>query len=194
MEDFIQEFNPPVKIHTGKTKQDIKKRVWQMDGKAAIEEDAQNMVCLGQYNIEEVWKHYDKDCYISNYGYVARIEEKQAIEIFQENLFAKFKSEEGVRYIDLTQTQKAFMRNKNIVPVNKVNSGCQIWLLVAGIGDVHRMVAEKFLKKPAGDAKRGWGVHHIDNNSYNNSVTNLIWLKQAEQHSTHHKKLHPMSH
>lgn len=52
------------------------------------------------------------------------------------------------------------------------------------------MVAEKFLKTPKG---KGYVVHHIDNNSYNNNVTNLIYLMAETHQGSPHRIFHPMS-
>ena len=93
------------------------------------------------------------------------------------------------RYIPLNLTKSQFLSYVKPsfllqVPTNKKNSGCKIWLQIDGL-DVHVMVAEKFLDKPEG----AWGVHHIDNNSYNNSVTNLVWVTRGQ----HNRRIHPMS-
>ena len=90
----------------------------------------------------------------------------------------------GENFVCLNETEKGLITRCNRVPTNKKNSGCKIWLQIDGL-DVHVMVAEKFLDKPEG----AWGVHHIDNNSYNNSVTNLVWVTRGQ----HNRRIHPMS-
>ncbi|GHT00156.1 hypothetical protein FACS189421_11840 [Bacteroidia bacterium] len=40
---------------------------------------------------------------------------------------------------------------------------------------VYRLVAKTWLERPAGETK-GLEVHHIDNNGFNNTVENLLWV------------------
>lgn len=190
MEKCIQKFLPSLKINTGIAKQEIKERIWIISKPVIVDNGIQEMGYMGQYQIEEVWKHYAKTIYVSNYGYVARIDEEKARTVFGSALLEKLQSVEGAKWRkDLNTAQKDLIRACNKVPTNKKYSGCQIWLQIDRF-DIHKMVAEKFMEKPEGD---GWAVHHIDNNSYNNSVTNLIWLKNKEEHWKNHSKLHPMS-
>ena len=51
---------------------------------------------------------------------------------------------------------------------------------------VYEMVANVWLVKPKDFYKCQYDIHHIDNDGYNNSAQNLIWLKRCD-----HKKLHP---
>ena len=52
-----------------------------------------------------------------------------------------------------------------------------------GFGNVYRLVAETWLERPTNKDKNI--VHHIDNNGYNNSAENLIWVDKIE-----HGKIH----
>lgn len=177
---IIQEFNPAIKIHNGTDKKYIKTRIWNMD-----ENDVQEMGYIGQYQIEEVWKRYNKNknLYVSNYGYVAKINDDEALIIFGEDLFNQFNNE-GVIFVNLKKDQKKLIRRCNEVPTNAKKTNASIWLQIDGFY-IHRIVAEKFLVK----TENSWGVRCIDNNSYNNSVTNLVWIKREE----FSKKLFPMS-
>ena len=51
---------------------------------------------------------------------------------------------------------------------------------------VYEMVANVWVLKPSDFNKCQYDVHHINNDGYDNSAKNLIWLKRCE-----HKKLHP---
>ena len=46
---------------------------------------------------------------------------------------------------------------------------------------VHRLVAEAFIPNPNGHKV----VHHIDENTHNNKISNLIWMDEGEHHSMH---------
>ena len=190
-EMFTQEFFPPIKINEGAGERIIEKREWTKSPTPSSMEKVhvQNMGYIGHCQIEEIWKRYNKNIYVSNYGYVARISEEEAKKSFGEK-FEDFEKRAGVAFREMNNNQKALIKDKNEVPENKKNSRCQIYLQVKKGGDVHRMVAELFLQKPIEEGS--WCVHHIDNNSYNNSVTNLIWLK-GETHQGNHRTFHPMS-
>lgn len=184
--DIIQTFNPPIRIHTGVGKTFIKSRIWLMDENAVVVDGIQNMGYMGQYQIEEVWKRYhkDRDLYVSNYGYVAKIAEDKAKKTFKSRTLEALDGD-GASLAYLSEEEKELIKNSNQVPTNKKNSGCEIWLQIDGL-DIHVIVAEKFLDKP----QEAWGVHHIDNNSYNNSVQNLVWVTRGQ----HTRGIHQMSH
>lgn len=178
-----QNFNPPLKVkHKGEVVS-IPTRNWTIGEANETLDHIENMGDMGLRQIEEVWKHYQDEIYVSNYGYVAKISEEEAQNIFGEE-FNKFQTEQGVAFRKLNDDQKNLIRRSNFVPKNKENSGCEIWLQVGG-EDLHKMVAEKFLQKPEGKNN----IHHIDNNSYNNSITNLVYLDNSE----HTRAVHPMS-
>lgn len=182
---IVQTFNPPLRLYTGVEKVSVKSREWQMGENLIVSDGIQIMGYMGQCQVEEVWKRYreDSDIYVSNYGYVAKITDDEAKSIFREETL-KALLHSGARFVCLNETEKGLITRCNRVPTNKKNSGCKIWLQIDGL-DVYVMVAEKFLDKPEG----AWGVHHIDNNSYNNSVTNLVWVTRGQ----HNRRIHPMS-
>lgn len=194
-----QEFIPPLTLYNGTKEINVSCREW---GNAVQEGgEIQQMGYMGRMQIREVWKlagHFqskyskkiwervgvydsmsDKIAYIyvSNLGYVAVFSKEEEKEVFKNN--------DGILLVD---KNKQKLKDRVIIPENR-KTRCYVCLNVLAETqnskwDIHRLVAENFLKKPLG----AWGVHHIDNNSYNNSVTNLVWVT-AEQHG----KLHPMS-
>lgn len=193
-----QVFTPALTIMRNGNLQQIQRRTW------AIAEESSNytaqatlfasedMGLLGVQQIEEVWKFYEavnktkSGIYVSNLGYVMEMDDKRAQEVFGDTFRDDF--EKGVVFRKLNKEQKQCIKECNFVPANNESSGFQIDLYVKQLGTgckVYRMVAEKFLSRPEGESE----VHHIDNNSYNNSVTNLIWLSKDE----HNLKTHPMS-
>ena len=210
-----QIFITPIFLNDGQSVRQIDCRKWSHDGDekmtvGKIENNEQEMGYMGSYQIREIWKyagHFNMansqkiwkrvadenkplnkiaHIYINNYGYIAVFSEEEGKKLFNDK--------EGVIINDLADKEKselnAFLKKRNIVPENRIDSGCEICLNVLAETnnyewDIHRLVATNFLEKPV-DA---WGVHHIDNNSYNNSVTNLVWVKKEE----HDKKLHPLT-
>lgn len=62
---------------------------------------------------------------------------------------------------------------KNCLPWIMGNNGPKVVINNEDL-DVHMVVAETF--KPIDNQDKKYEVHHIDGNSYNNSVENLIWL------------------
>lgn len=207
-----QKFKTPLFLNDGKGIQKIDCRKWSHGGDdkmiiGKIENNEQEMGYMGSYQIREVWKYAgyfqsenskkvwqrvpDTDkpqdeiahIYVSNYGYLAVFTKEEGDKIFS--------NKKGT---DIYEIDKDLLKKRNIVPENRLNSGCEICLNVLAesnnpIWDVHRLVAENFLETPK---EKGYVVHHIDNNSYNNNVTNLIYLK-AEIHQGKHKIFHPMS-
>lgn len=203
-----QRFTPPICLCVGnkQNKIEVALRVWQLETNQMQNNISQDMGYAGQMQIEEVWKHagffkgnyskkvwarvIDKDkpenkpahIYISNYGYIS---------VFSKEECYLFTGKNGTSIYDLP---KDLLKKRNIVPENRLNSGCEICLNVLAERqdskwDIHRLVAENFLEKPDG---KGYWVHHIDNNSYNNNVTNLIYVK-GNEHQSKHRDLHPMS-
>lgn len=194
-----QKFKTPLFLNDGKGIQKIDCRKWSHGGDdemiiGKIENNEQEMGYMGSYQIKEVWKFYRECIYISNLGYAARFENtKEAKNIFG-NLYEKFK--EGVAFDELSFPQKKYFKEHIADLHNFYNNypgdkRLEVMLKVnyrEGINrgaKIHEAVAELFLEKP----NNAWGVHHIDNNSYNNSVTNLVWVTKEE----HDKKLHPLT-
>ena len=210
MTTIQQEFNPPIMFFLS-NKDDIcnvATRTWQTETNEKITDIIQPMGYIGSRQIEEIWKHAgyftddnskkiwarvtDKDkpqnaiahIYVSNYGYIAVFSKEEGDKFFI--------GKNGTAISDLP---KDLLKKRNIVPENRLNSGCEICLNVFAESnnsdwDIHRLVAKNFLEAPD---KKGYVVHHIDNNSYNNSVTNLIYLKAETHQGNQHKIYHPMS-
>ncbi len=198
MEQVSQIFNPPLHLCLN-SKEDIveiKERIWNCEENNSLsDQQVQKMGYIGQNQIEEVWKHYYKEYYISNLGYIVKIrdeDKEKAQKIIPEKLKNADENSQGVRWKDFSKELKDLFKDNAFVPVNRKNSGCQICLNITGNSeeyDIHKLVARFFLTKPLSHDNERCVIHHIDNNSYNNSVTNLIWLK-SEQHNG---QCHPMS-
>lgn len=193
-----QLFTPALRIMKNGKLHQIQSRRWIVSEESSdytvqfAQPVSENMGVLGVQQIEEIWKFYaaingtDSGIYISNLGYVMEVNDKEVQELFGD-AFVK-SPESGVIFRTLNDKQKQCIRECNFIPENNRTSGYQIDLYVKQLGvsyKIYRMVAEKFLDKPKGKNI----VHHIDNNSYNNSVTNLIWLNEEE----HRQRIHPMS-
>ena len=194
-----QKFKMPITFNDGNKVQQITCRKWSHEGNDTMESgkikhDEQEMGYMGSYQIKEIWKFYRKCIYISNLGYAARFENtKEAKSVFAE-LYDKFA--EGIAFDELSSVQKKYFREHiadlhNFYDNYPGDKRLEVMLKVnykEGINSgakIHEAVAELFLEKP----KNAWGVHHIDNNSYNNSVTNLVWVTKKE----HDKSLHPLT-
>ena len=202
MEAIEQIFNPPLHmcLDSQDTVIEIKQRLWNCEEVASHPEpQIQKMGYIGQYQIEEVWKHYYKEYYISNLGYVVKIrdeDQEKAKTIIPEALQKADENSLGVKWKDFSNELKDLFRANAFVPLNRQNSGCQICLNITGNSeqyDIHKLVARFFLKKPQAYENESCVVHHIDNNSFNNSVTNLIWLKKETHQGNNHHFYHPMS-
>lgn len=217
-----QVFTPALTIYKDGKEHKIKTRVWTISDNDIKEPilELQNMGEITSPQIEEIWKHYDKDIWISNLGYVAEITEDRAKKRLEddkslENFEVKFKGKSieeilgappenfennGLVVRELEKDQidekgykysltKELIKVCNFVPKHNNTTSYFIDLFVEKPllqkKTIYHMVADRFLEKPEGT---GLHLHHIDNNSYNNSVTNLIWLKQED-----HNKLHKMS-
>lgn len=199
MEQVSQIFNPPLHLCLN-SKEDvveIKERIWNCEENNSLsDQQVQKMGYIGQNQIEEVWKQYpeNKTMYFSNYGYCAEIKETEAKEIFADRL-DDFSSHQGVVYKSLDIKQQRAIKDHVVMPYNKDEgypsakySRCEVCLKNHNTSeDLHRIIAKLFLETP--ENTKNYVVHHIDNNSFNNSVTNLIWLK-SEQHNG---QCHPMS-
>lgn len=193
-----QKFNPPLRI-CKKNCHDaclVSERKWTTELSGTTKtEDA---LYIGSMQTEEVWKHYYKQYYISNYGYVVKIKPEnkaKAEKLIPESLKAADEASAGVRWADFSNDLKNLFRENAFVPKNRKDSGCQICLNITGNTpkyDIHLLVAHFFLEKPK-DGNQ-YVVHHIDNNSYNNNVTNLIYLPSASHQGKEHEVYHPMSH
>lgn len=196
-----QIFNPAINVcfSSSENVRTIKERVYNTDRLPSGSSETQNMEYIGNAQIEEVWKHYYKEYYISNYGYVVKIQEKdkeKSKKLIPAELLNADEKSEGVRWNDFSDDLKQLFRQNSFIPLNRINSGCQVCLNITGNTaeyDIHRLVARFFLEKPIDNDKVTYVIHHIDNNSYNNSVTNLIYLP-SQEHSGKHKFYHPMSH
>ena len=202
MTTVTQNFNPPLYFFSSNEDDivDIATRVWETSTDEKLTDVKQPMGYIGSRQIEEVWKHYYNEYYISNYGYIVKIaqeEKKLADKIISQELKNADENSKGVCWKDFSQEMKDLFRRNAYVPKNRTGSGCQICLNITGKtaeNDIHKLVARFFLKKPEDYSSSNYVVHHIDNNSYNNSVTNLIYLKAETHKGDQHKIYHPMSH
>ena len=195
---ITQKFNPPLRICKKNCHNVclVSERKWTTE----LSETAQteDVLYIGSMQTEEVWKHYHNQYYISNYGYVVEIkaqDKEKAERIIPESLKSANEESAGVRWADFSNELKNLFRENALVPQNRKDSGCQICLNITGNTpeyDIHRLVARFFLEKPKDENQ--YVVHHIDNNSYNNHVSNLIYLPSASHQGEEHEVYHPMSH
>jgi len=200
MEEIKQTFNPALRLCNpiSSHKIIVKERFWTIDMIDNSSVDMQNMGYIGRMQIEEVWKHYYKEYYLSNYGYVVKIADEDAEiakTIIPQKLSQSDENSEGMRWVDFPEKVKELFRRNAYIPKNRMNSGNQVCMNITGNTaeyDIHRIVAKLFLIKPDDFDNEKYVVHHIDNNSYNNSVTNLIYMK-SKTHLSEHRKLHPLS-
>lgn len=197
-----QNFNPSLKVCLCNESYytEVESRQWETEDKGDFVVTTQKLGYIGNRQIEEVWKHYHKEYYISNYGYIVKIskEDAEIADIIIPDVLKKADEDSsGVRWLDFPDEVKLLFRRNAYVPKNRADSGCQICLNITGKTpeyDIHKLVARFFLRKPEDYNQCGYVVHHIDNNSYNNSVTNLIYLKAETHKGNQHKIYHPMSH
>ena len=86
MTEIEQNFNPPITFSLN-NKDDIRHvatRTWKIETDGKMPDIVQSMGYIGSNQIEEVWKRYSKtekkfsNIYISNYGYVVEIPNKEA--------------------------------------------------------------------------------------------------------------------
>ena len=207
MTTIKQIFNPELKLcqTASGNVQTIKERIWNTKTADDSIINRQDMGYIGQMQIEEVWKQYStteerlKNIYISNYGYVAEIPTSQ-IKKLSQNTQNNLLSKKGMPWKDFEYDDKKIFHdclydsnaNKHLIKYKYCSHvSMRVCLCVKyKYKELHKMVAEKFLEKPIGD---DYVVHHLDNNSYNNSVTNLIYLKKETHQGEQHKIYHPMS-
>lgn len=189
-EVFTQKFNPPLKIYNTSGKVEIKERIWTLNPNL-VDKNIQHMGYIGQFQLEEVWKRHNERVYISNYGYIALFDTKE------EREKAKTILGDIMRWVDMNNVARNLIYKYTQIPSNKYSKSCKVCLNIKGRkgGEIHKIVAENFLDKPE-DWTTNWQVHHIDSNSYNNSVSNLIWLPPKTHHGCSHGNhgiFHPMS-
>lgn len=195
IKSFCQEFAPALKIGEGGGKAvAVNRREWRINGTIDCSQ-IREMGVMGCMQIEEVWKFYkvyNGLIFVSNYGYVSKIVDvSENRELFKDMM----EKSVGVCYKDMSSEEKALFKNgqRNLGEILENNaSGIQVCLHIVGGDDLHRVVAQLFLKQPAIGTGTSYCVHHIDNNSYNNSVTNLIYLP-SDIHHQYHRDLHPAS-
>lgn len=191
---FCQEFLPALKIFMGENAVEVNRREWKTDGVADVRR-IQVMSVMGCMQIEEVWKFYHAYnglIFVSNYGYVSKIEDvPENRKMFGDMIDKGI----GVCYKNMSQEERTLLQNgqRNLCDILVNNaSGIQVCLHIIGGDDLHRVVAKLFLKRPDDCDKVSYCVHHIDNNSYNNSVMNLIYVP-CDKHQQYHRLLHPAS-
>lgn len=210
-----QEFCPAFKVFSDGKEWEVQARIWKFSysndeklynakhshwlasSEGGVVQEKANFPEMGAHQIEEIWKHYKDTIWVSNYGYVANIPVKEAEEAFGAHRLEEFKQGFSFRTCNLPgegglYKVKDLLKRYNFVPTNRQGSGYQINLYVEELKDeLHNIVANAFLVKEDDDIR--YSVHHIDNNSYNNSVTNLIYIKH-DNHWSSHAILHPLSH
>ena len=201
-----QKFNPPLRICKNRSEEvcSISERLWYAEENTDELRNASKCFSdigyIGSMQIEENWKHYYKGYDVSNYGYVVKIKDEdkeKAEKIIPEELKKADEVSSGYRWLDFSDELKNLFRENALVPKNRQNSGRQICLNITGKTadyDIHKIIARFFLTKPENYIEKKYVVHHIDNNSYNNSVTNLIYLAADTHIGNQHKIYHPMSH
>lgn len=206
MDIIKQQFCPPLNICLNKCDETctVSERLWTSENETEGLNLSKNMgnetKYIGSFQIAEVWKHYYKEYYISNYGYIVKIREKdkeKAEKIIPEELKSADETSTGYPWIEFSNELKKLFIENAFIPFNRQNSGCQVCLNLTGKTaeyDVHKLVARFFLTKPDDYDEKNYVVHHIDNNSYNNNVTNLIYLTADTHRGNLHKIYHPMSH
>jgi len=205
MSEIKQIFSPPLCLCNANenNKETIEKRIWNTQTQEILNDNTQNMGYIGKMQIEEVWKHYSstekkfKNIYVSNYGYVAEIPEDKVKKIRKETL-ESLETKQGMKWDDLNSEEKKIFHdclyesnvNQRLIKYKYCSAvSMRVCLCVKyKYKELHRMMAEKFLEKN----DDSYAVHHLDNNSYNNSVTNLIWLTKKE-HRSMLRTVHPMS-
>lgn len=200
----MQKFNPPLQVCKN-YKLDfcfIEERKWcdELATASVTGGVSEDVRYIGSMQINEVWKHYYKEYYVSNYGYVVKIRDEnkeKAERLIPEELKNADEKSLGVQWLDFSNELKDLFRENAFIPYNRQNSGCQVCLNITGNTaeyDIHRIIARFFLEKPEDYNEQSYVVHHIDNNSYNNQVTNLIYLPAATHRGEQHRIYHPMSH
>lgn len=194
IKSFCQEFAPALKIGVSGKAVAVNRREWKIDGTTDCSQ-IREMGVMGGVQFEEIWKFYkvyNGLIFVSNYGYVSKIvDAPENRELFKDMMERSV----GVCYKDMSSEEKTLLKNgqRNLGEILENNaSGIQVCLHIVGGDDLHRVVAQLFLKQPTIGADTSYCVHHIDNNSYNNSVTNLIYLP-SNVHHQYHRELHPAS-
>ena len=168
MTTVTQNFNQPI-IYCLSNEDDIwstATRKWETKSNEKLADITQQMGYIGKQQIEEVWKHAgyftvgnskkiwervpDKEkpqnktahIYVSNYGYIAAFTKEEGEKIFT-----------GENGTSINYLPKELLKKRNIVPENRVDSGCEICLNVLAETnnsewDIHRLVAKNFLEEP----------------------------------------------
>lgn len=185
-----QQFEPEFRIENSKGELvSVKYRQFTITEKNFIEEKwldkeeniIENLDNMGHYVVEEIWKHYKDDIWVSNLGYATRLKNKPA----------ECKEKDGYFYFSFKEASQAIKKEIrcNIIDLNnKAGNDMEVDLWLLKYDKIYHIVADLFLVKNS-DIK--YNVHHIDNNSYNNSITNLF-LVEGSLHKNSHW-LHPFS-
>ena len=121
MEQVEQIFNPPLRLclNSHDNVLEISKRLWNCEENHPIyEQQVQKMGYIGQAQIEEVWKHYYKEYYISNLGYVVKIrdeDKEKANAIIPEELKKADENTQGVKWKDFSNELKDLIQSNEIL-------------------------------------------------------------------------------
>jgi len=161
---------------------------------------------LGSRQIDVIWRYYKNNIWVSNIGYVAEINIENIAQRFPDDAqirydeFLKNYKETEAVFRDLLYDERLLLKICTFIPRNSGtvdnhgNKQYGVELYVDQVKEpLHVIVAKTFLGKKSDD---NLIIHHIDNNSFNNSVTNLICISAAQ----HQKRfsnginiLHPYS-
>lgn len=177
------------------------------DGKEQIlSEKEYSLEELGSRQIDVIWRYYKDNIWISNIGYVAEVNIENIAKRFPDDAqiryeeFLKNYKETEVVFRNLLYDERLLLKICTFIPrdsgaVNRYgDKQYGVELYVDQVKEpLHMIVAKVFLGKKSGD---GLVIHHIDNNSFNNSVTNLICVSAArhqERSSDGTNILHPYS-
>ena len=122
----------------------------------------------------ELWRKCNKKYAASNFGRIYDIANKKIAEQYESN--------------------KKYGRDAEKIKqaINEDNNRRDIGYLKVNGNDVHRLVADAWLKKTDDiKGKNNIDIHHISNNGYDNSPYNLIYLPTDDHigwsDSVHHK-------
>ena len=125
MTTLVQVYTPALKMYDGTDRITVEQRTFEYgENPTNLKvEKAKNleMGFIGQFQIEEVWKHYYKEYYISNYGYIVKIakEDAEIADIVIPDVLKNADEDSsGVRWLDFPEEVKLLFRRNAYVPKN----------------------------------------------------------------------------
>lgn len=130
---------------------------------------------------KEKWEKYSDiipDLQISNLGRVrykvANLDQVEEFKILDQ--VEEFKNDEHKTHIGYLQLDK------------KQAEDLKIWKKIKE-NYVYQLVAKVWLENPNDFGNEIYEIHHIDNDGYNNAVSNLIWVKKCQHGHIHSKNI-----